>query len=154
MVYSSYGIRSVAYPWGIWLGLATTRVPLSLWNVIWCVRQSSRRKRGVGPGVSHVNMPPEGHVVRYRWVVWAVGRLSVCAVHVRMSGDARTGLAHELRVNEGLWVWVLVALEGPVVLLEQPVFCQVEEAQEVGMDEASSPPFRGCRVLKVVESYL
>ena len=40
-----------------------------------------------------------------------VGRLSVCAVHVRMSGDARTGLAHELRVNEGLWVWVLVALE-------------------------------------------
>ena len=83
-----------------------------------------------------------------------VGRLSVCAVHVRMSGDARTGLAHELRVNEGLWVWVLVALEGPVVLLEQPVFCQVEEAQEVGMDEASSPPFRGCRVLEVVVPYL
>ena len=65
-----------------------------------------------------------------------VGRLSVCAVHVRMSGDARTGLAHELRVNEGLWVWVLVAPEEPVVPepffpvvpLEQPVFRLVEEA--------------------------
>ena len=57
-----------------------------------------------------------------------VGRLSVCAVHVRMSGDARTGLAHELRVHGRLWVWVLVAPEGPVVPLEQPVCRQVEEA--------------------------
>ena len=83
-----------------------------------------------------------------------VGRLSACAVHVRMSGDARTGLAHELRVNEGLWVWVLGAHEGPVVPLEQPVIRRVEEAQEVGMDGTSSPTSRGCRVLEIVVPYL
>ena len=58
-----------------------------------------------------------------------VGRLSVCAVHVRMSGDARTGLAHELRVNEGLWVWVLVALEGPVVLLVSSIFAKLRRSR-------------------------
>ena len=58
-----------------------------------------------------------------------VGRLSVCTVHVRMSGDARTGLAHELRVNEGLWVWVLVALEGPVVLLVSSIFAKLRRSR-------------------------
>ena len=111
---------------GISLGISLGRTPREGRR---CGYQISRRKRGVGPGVSHVNMPPEGHVVRYRWVVWAVGRLSVCAVHVRMSGDARTGLAHELRVNEGLWVWVLVALEGPVVLLVSSIFAKLRRSR-------------------------
>ena len=78
----------------------------------------------------------------------------MCVVHVRMSGDACDGLAHELRVHRRLWVWVLGAHEGPVVPLEQPVFRRVEEAQEVGMDETSSPTSRGCRVLEVVMPYL
>jgi hypothetical protein len=46
-----------------------------------------------------------------------------------MSGDARTGLAHELRVNEGLWVWVLVALEGPVVLLVSSIFAKLRRSR-------------------------
>ena len=53
-----------------------------------------------------------------------------------------------------LWVRVLLLLCTHFCGLVLLTFCQLEEAQEVGMDEASSPPFRGCRVLEVVVPYL
>ena len=58
-------------------------------------------------------------------VVWVVGGLSVCAVHVRMSGDACDGLVHELGVHGRLWVWVLVHMRGLLCRLNSPFFVEL-----------------------------
>ena len=54
-----------------------------------------------------------------------IGRLSVCAVHVRMSGDACDGLAHELRCMGGSGCGFWSHLRGQLCRLNSPFFVEL-----------------------------